>query len=217
MDSLQDSTPLLAARKPRLASWVGWAFVLGLLAYFLNKYALHYFVFTPQSYGTYYWPRISWLLPHVTAGMVAIVIGPLQFWPKMRRDYLQFHRVAGRFYVVLVLIGAAAALGLAGKIEGSPAYALGLVGLATAWVTTTLMAFVAIRRKNLFQHQQWMVRSYVVTFAFVTFRLADDVLQATHVQNEDERSKYLAWACWAVPLLVAEVVMQGRAVFQRRA
>jgi len=216
MDSPQDLASLSDGRKVGLGSWLGWAVVLGLLAYFLNKYAFHYFVVTPQSYGTYYWLRILWLLPHVAAGLLAIVIGPLQFWPKIRRDYLQFHRVAGRVYVVLVLIGAAGALGLAGKIKGSPAYALGLAGLATAWVTTTLMAFVAIRRKNLTQHKQWMVRSYVVTFAFVTFRLADDVLQAAHVQNEDVRSKYLAWACWAVPLLVAEVVMQGRAVFQKR-
>jgi hypothetical protein len=208
--------PALEGRKPAFSAWVGWAVVLGLVAYFLVKYAFHYFVFTPESYGTYFWPRFSWLLPHVAAGVLAIVIGPLQFWPRMRRDYLQAHRVAGRIYVGLVLVGAAAAVGLASKIEGSPAYSLGLVGLAVAWLTTTSLAFVAIRRKNLLQHQQWMVRSYVVTFAFVTFRLADDVLKAANIQNEDERSKYLAWACWAVPLLITEVAIQGRAVFQRR-
>ncbi len=152
-------------------------------------------------------------MPHLSAGALAILIGPMQFWPRMRRDYLQAHRIAGRVYVGMVLVGALAALGLASKIQGSPAYSTGLVGLAVAWLTTTTLAFLAIRRKNLTQHRQWMARSYVVTFAFVTFRLCDDAIRAMHLLTEDERSKILAWACWAVPLLVAEVFMQGRALF----
>ena len=31
------------------------------------------------------------------------------------------------------------------------------------------MALIAIRRRNFIQHKEWMIRSYVVTFAFVTF------------------------------------------------
>lgn len=202
------------AKKPNVLGWLGWAVVLALVLYFLRKYALHYFVFTPESYGTYFWPRISWVVPHVASGILAIVIGPLQFWPKMRRDYLQAHRIAGRVYVSVVLIGSIAAVGLATKTESGPVYALGLCGLALAWFTTTGMAFVAIRRKNLTQHKQWMVRSYVVTFAFVTFRLADDSMRAAGIMADDERSKLLAWACWAVPLLIAEVCIQGGAVFR---
>ena len=81
------------------------------------------------------------------------------------------------------------------------------------------MAVVAIRRKNLVQHKQWMVRSYVVTFAFVTFRLADDVMRAAGILSDDERARMLAWACWAcwaVPLLITEVIIQGSALFKAR-
>ena len=152
----------------------------------------------------------------MASGLIAIAIGPLQFASRIRRDYLPFHRIAGRVYVVAVLTGSIAALGLAWRIDGSPAYSLGLAGLAVAWLTTTLMAFVAIRRKNLEQHRQWMVRSYVVTFAFVTFRLSDDAMRAAHILTENERSNILAWACWALPLLVTELVLQGRAVFRPR-
>lgn len=215
--SYPDAAPGLSeARKSRVMLWLGWAVILGLGAFFLQKYAFHYFVFTPESYGTYFWPRISWVVPHVASGLLAVVIGPLQFWPKIRRDYLQFHRIAGRVYVVAVLIGSMAAFGLAAKIDNGSAYSLGLAGLAIAWLTTTTMAFVAIRRKNLEQHKQWMVRSYVVTFAFVIFRLCDDSMRAMHVLNEDERSKILAWASWAIPLLVTEAIIQGRAVFKTR-
>ena len=79
------------------------------------------------------------------------------------------------------------------------------------------MAFVAIRRKNLVQHKQWMVRSYVVTFAFVSFRLASDLLEAGHILPDHERSAVLAWGCWALPLLVTEMALQSSAIFKSRA
>lgn len=86
----------------------------------------------------------------MVCGVLAAVIGPLQFWPKMRRDYLPFHPIAGRIYVVAVLVGAIASVGMAAKVgSDDAAYAFGLIGLSLAWVTTTVMAFVAIRRKNL--------------------------------------------------------------------
>jgi len=213
-----DAPVAAAPGRPRLLRWFGWAVVLGLLVYFVADNVPRYFVLTPQSYGDYFWGKVSWLLPHVVCGLVAIVIGPLQFSARIRRDYLPFHRIAGRVYVVTVLCGAIAGLGMASSVgKDSAAYALGLTGLALAWITTTGMAFVAIRRKNIIQHKQWMVRSYVVTFAFVIFRLGSDLLRAGNVLPSHERSAMLAWACWAVPLLVAEVVMQSAAVLKPRA
>ena len=79
------------------------------------------------------------------------------------------------------------------------------------------MAFIAIRRKNVEQHKQWMIRSYVVTFAFVTFRLLNQVLGAWHVMTDDERASTLAWSCWAIPLLVTEVVIQSRSLLKAKA
>ena len=38
------------------------------------------------------------------------------------------------------------------------------------------MAFVAIRNRNIAQHRQWIIRSYVVTMGFVSFRLVEDLL-----------------------------------------
>ena len=201
-----------------LHTLVGWLLVIGSLTYFVVKNVPRYFLLTPASYGAYFWPKVNWLFPHVASGLLAVIIGPLQFWPRIRRDYLPFHRLAGRLYVILVAIGACAAFGMTASIgKDDAAYALGLSGLAVAWITTTAMAFVAIRRKNLAQHKQWMVRSYVVTFAFVDFRLVSDLLAAGNVMNQHERGALLSWACWAVPLLVAEVVIQSKEVFKRRA
>ena len=54
-----------------------------------------------------------------------------------------------------------------------------------------------------------MLRSYVVTFAFVWFRVLSSVLQASEIGTVQERIALASWFCWAVPLLVAEAVIQG--------
>src|ERR1041385_7710195 len=113
-------------RKPNVIAWLGWARVLAASAYFVIRNVPRYFLFTPESYGKYFWPKISWLFPHVAAGLLALVVGPLQFWPRMRRDYLSFHRVAGRIYVVAVLIGTIAAFGLATTMTQNIPFAIGL-------------------------------------------------------------------------------------------
>jgi len=55
-----------------------------------------------------------------------------------------------------------------------------------------------------------MIRSYVVTFAFVAFRVIVPTLSAAGVASD--RTAIAAWGCWAVPLLVTEVILQGRKI-----
>lgn len=197
--------------------WLGWLAVLGAAGYFLIARIPRYFVVTAESYGDS-WPQVRWLLPHIVGGVIATVLGPLQFWPAIRRDYLAVHRVAGRLYIVAVLGGSVASLGLSFRMSpNNAAYASGLIGLAAAWLLTTGLAFVAIRRKNLIQHKQWMIRSYVVTFAFVIFRLCDDLLSHRGLVPEHEFYTILAWACWAVPLLLAEAGPQSAEILRKRA
>ena len=55
---------------------------------------------------------------------------------------------------------------------------------------------------------------HVVTFAFVTFRLCDELMGAHKILDNDESAKLLAWGCWAIPLLATEVVLQAGAIFR---
>src|SRR6266540_4910769 len=93
-----------AANKSKPVVWFSWLVIVSLLGYFVFKNVPRYFVFTEQSYGAYFWGKASWLFPHVFCGVLAAAVGPLQFWPRMRRDYLPFHRIAGRIYVAGALI-----------------------------------------------------------------------------------------------------------------
>jgi hypothetical protein len=53
-----------------------------------------------------------------------------------------------------------------------------------------------------------MIRSYVVTLAFVFFRLFDEVAAWLGVGGPVERLEAAAWLGWAGPLLIAEPILQ---------
>jgi hypothetical protein len=122
----------------------------------------------------------------------------------------------GRVYVSGVGVSALAAFNLAARTDLGWVFGAGLTGLGTAWLATTAMAVTAVRRGLILQHREWMIRSYVATFAFVTFRVAWKALQIADVGTLQEQLAVCSWFCWAVPLLVTEVVLQGRKIFSSR-
>jgi len=110
--------------------------------------------------------------------------------------------------------GVVAAVRLALTTPLGWAYGLGLGSLAIAWIATTSMAYYAIRHRAVEVHRRWMLRSYVVTFGFVTFRLFDEWLPTAHWKPDNDRLITEGWACWALPLL-ATIVIQGVQDVQR--
>jgi uncharacterized membrane protein len=107
------------------------------------------------------------LIPHTLCGLIALLSGPIQFSSRLRRRYLGFHRVLGRTYVVSVFIGAATGVALATGRPGFPGTSM----QAAAWIVCTTAAFLTARNRQIIQHRQWMVRSYAVTFTFVSSRV----------------------------------------------
>jgi hypothetical protein len=95
-------------------------------------------------------------------------------------------------------------------------FAVGLLGLAAAWLTTTGVAFLAIKKQLYDQHKEWMIRSYVVTTGFVSFRIIFLGLTTAGVGTPPEQLAIASWTCWAFPLLITEAVLQGRKVLAAR-
>ena len=190
------------------------AAALAAIGFFLNT-ALPYLLQDGTAMARYD-SRRGWLLLHVASGAVALLIGPLQLWLGVNRRAMWLHRRLGLTYVTSVGVGAIAAFYLAAHTSLGWVFGTGITGLGIAWVVTTAMAVAAIRRGLVEQHQEWMIRSYVVTFAFVTFRVLWSILAAAHIGTLPEQLGAASWFCWALPLLITEVVLQGRRIFQRR-
>ena len=187
----------------------------GVALWFIDHNALRYSAYDPGTYGDL-WPRRFGLVPHIFGGVTAALAGLVQLWLGLTGRTGALHRGLGRVYVAAVAIGSVAAFYLALTIDPRYfAYAAGLFGLACAWLVTTSMALYSIRQRALDQHREWMIRSYVVTFAFVTFRLVEKLLLPWNIAPQMELDTFLAFACWSVPLLFAEPLIQLRKIRRR--
>ncbi len=76
--------------------------------------------------------------------------------------------------------------------------------LALLWLTTTAVAWRRIVRRDIRGHRAWMVRSFALSFAAVTLRLALPGLMAAGL-DLNVAYPMVAWLCWVPNLAAAEV------------
>jgi hypothetical protein len=188
---------------------LGLAWLVGLG--FVAGFALPYFRLSPDALGPY-WPRRAWLLLHLGGGMVALLVGPFVLRLGLVRSRMTLHRKLGVIYMASIAFSSVAALYLALHTDVGWVFGMGLTGLNVAWIATTGLALVAIKRRMIVQHREWMIRSYVVTWAFVNFRILVGILTVAGVGTLNEQLSAASWFCWAIPLLFTEVILQGRKI-----
>ncbi len=198
----------------KLINYAGWAIVLSASLYFIYNNALHYFAYNSKEFGPDFWPNFApYLMIHIVAGMVALLLGPFQFIPAIRKNYAKTHRTMGKIYLCSILIAASASLYLSiDKViitDKALTFGTGLAGLAFAWLLTSGMAYWSVRHKNFVQHREWMIRSFVVTCAFASFRLFNNMLVDDFHTDPNQTGDLMAWASWAFPLMVTEGFLQG--------
>lgn len=191
----------------RFARRIGWALVwlaLGVISveFLLTVYGKYHHP-DPGAY-TMFWSRRGWLWTHLTGGALTIVLGPLQFLTRWPRAYPRLHRWMGRIYMVGMLIAYAGATGL---IATSPApfeIRSAFAVTALAWLTTALVALIAIHRGLVWPHRRWMIRNYLVTLSPITFRILLQAQIAMELVPSPAMIATLLWLSWLLPLLIYE-------------
>jgi uncharacterized membrane protein len=156
------------------------------------------------------------IIPHVVAGVIALLSGPLQFSSRVRRRSPRFHRVLGRVYVSSVFV--AAPLGIVMSNHRHDPRAIHFV-VATAvqsvtWMLVTAAAFLTARNGYFQQHREWMVRSYAVTLTFVGTR----VLQPIPAWNRHSEAGFAMEiiVITFMAVLVPDIVLHWRELTSRR-
>ncbi|WP_231734757.1 DUF2306 domain-containing protein [Bacillus sp. FJAT-29937] len=164
-------------KKLGIAVVIIFAFVLAISA------IVRYFVLDPASTNTtlveqgmnmYDFHNQPWnivLFAHIITASLAILIGPFQFFKKLRNKRKSLHRNMGKVYLVSILISGITGIYLSFFAFGGVISKLGFFSLSTAWLVTTYLAYKNIRMKRIQEHERWMYRSYAVTFVAVTFRI----------------------------------------------
>ena len=116
-----------------------------------------------------YAPVSALMLLHGIPGAIALVLGVFQFSSRLRRRYLEVHRVMGRIYVGCVAIAAPLAIAVSVKLP-IPTLTMASVIQASGWILATATALYCVRTGKIQQHREWMMRSYPFAMVFVVVR-----------------------------------------------
>jgi len=189
------------------AKYVVFAFIGVMLAYVL-VHDESFLINRQDPEWVHIHPFRWYLLPHGIAGACALLLGPMQFWDRLRRAFAKLHRVVGRIYVGGVLI--AAPMGFyvqyfEERLGTARTFSIAAATQAVVWITTTLVALALIRQGKVEAHRRWMTRSFSVALVFLEVRV---VLGVTGLEVGGKFDETVVWACNVFALLAADIVLQ---------
>ncbi|WP_413300007.1 DUF2306 domain-containing protein [Bacillus sp. 1P10SD] len=200
----------------------GWITLFVMVFLFIAYVLIQYFIVSPKESGVVqgklatphfpYRPWIGVLYVHIVAGCTAFIIGPFQFFKKPVGKGASLHRKLGYIYVLSILFAGVAGMYLCWYATGGIISGLGFFMLDLLWLVTTGIALRMVLQKKFAAHRRWMIRSYAVTFAFVTFRLyllPFTLLLNLSIQTAIQMS---SWLCWITNLLLIELLLRRKTV-----
>jgi uncharacterized membrane protein len=111
-------------------------------------------------------------LVHIVPGLLFMLLGPLQFSSTIRARHLRWHRINGRIFIICgVVIGISAlVMSLGMPAIGGFNQAAATTLFATFFLFALCKAFWYIRRREVTQHREWMIRAFSVGLAVATIR-----------------------------------------------
>jgi len=149
---------------------------------------------------------------HIICAVLFIVLGALQFVASFRRRHPAWHRRAGRVAVVSGLVVASSALWMT-LFYALPAQdGLLLDGFrllfGSLMAVSLLLAFVAIRRRQIPRHRAWMMRAYAIGLGAGTQALILAFGEIGFGKPTVLARALLMAAAWVINLAVAEWVIR---------
>jgi hypothetical protein len=184
-----------------------WIFIFAITHHFMRG-ADHFLEMTKEALGKYF--NLRWvLIAHITAGGGALVLGPLEFWDRLRTRFIKLHRLVGVLYLLAILVssGTAMVLSFTTAYEVNWAYAFSLQVWVSVWIISTIIAYRAALQKKFVLHKEWMTRSYIVTLAFIVSGLTLKYLLSIGFGSFQDISPSLFWMGWSVPLFLYQVIL----------
>jgi hypothetical protein len=170
-------------------------------------------IITPQNQRFFADPLP--IVAHSLSGIVFLILGALQFAPRLRRPKPGWHRIFGRILVPTGLVVALSSLWMI-HAYAMPAYDGALVYTTrlvfSVWMILTIaLGSIAIYRRNYAGHGVWMTRAYAVGAGGSTqvFTAAPLFLLFPEYLNDLTRAISLG-AGWVINVVVAEWAIRRR-------
>jgi len=178
----------------------------------LNAFAFRYLTDDIAILGIY-WSRRQWLHAHIGGGIAPLLIGPILLWIGSCRQHTLVYRLILIPSVLGVAVSGMAVVYLALHTDFGFVVGIGFATAAIAWLISTILAAVAICRSMNEQHREWMIRSFVLTFSFVSFRIFLEIFNLSGRGTLVEQMTASCWLSWSVPLMISEMLLQGGKIF----
>ncbi len=202
------------------SAWIiFWTGIIGLSLYFYARTVESYANGElPENFKLGFWTSKIWFIGHVLGASAALLLGPLQFWDRIRTNYMKYHRLAGKIFVLGSLIAAVSAFRIVLMYDCVPCrISLGI--LSVLWFFFTYAAWWSIKRKNVKAHRQFMARSYTAALAFVFIRIFSLIGYNNvfpFLKDQLEQRTAAEWLCWVVPLLIVEFYLSWQPLLKSK-
>jgi uncharacterized membrane protein len=162
------------------------------------------------------------IVAHSLSGIVFLILGALQFSPRLRRPKPGWHKMLGRILIPSGLAVAFSAIWMAHfypqpKYDGALVY--GTRMLFGGWMMLTMvLGTYAIYRRDFNNHGVWMTRAYAIGAAAGTqvFTAAPLFLFFSEYMNDLTRAISLG-AGWVINFAIAEWVIHRRLQSRQKA
>lgn len=161
------------------------------------------------------YPLMSLL--HLIPGILFMLLGPLQLISNIRLRWPRVHHWCGRLFIVSGLLVGGSAVLMAWNFPVIVSHATTVANLlfGAALVAALLIAFRAIKLRDIQRHRAWMIRAYAIGLAVATMRILFGMVYVVTGTFDEAVIPSLIWFTFMLHVVVAEWIILKK--FQRGA
>lgn len=151
---------------------------------------------------------------HIVSSLVFGLLGAFQFSPGFRRKHLEWHRASGQFLVFFGLVSALSGLWLTlfyphVPTDGDYLYSI-RIAVGIAMTICVILGFTSIRKRQISNHSDWMIRAYAIGMGAGTQVLTHLPWFILVGEPTGLSRDLLMGAGWAVNILSAEWIIRRK-------
>ena len=140
---------------------------------------------------------------HVVLGAVYLALAPLQFVAPIRARAINYHRRVGRILATIGAVIGAAAVFMSVVIPIAGWWERAVVGSFGIFFLFALgKAIYHIRRQEVAQHREWMIRAFAIALAIATMRVIGTTIVAFTENRSPEFLRFVFNLTLTIALLL---------------
>lgn len=208
----------ISAKAKQYSKWL-WLILFSYFGYLMLEITLRYIPFhtdtaflqIKQQEVTTISSYIVFFYIHVYSAIFVLLAGYTQFSTSLLKRFPRLHRIIGKTYAYIVLVLAApSGIFIGYHANGGLISQIAFILLGTLWFFFTVQGIIAIRKKDILTHRNFMLRSFALALSAITLRLWKVILVYLFHPNPMDVYQIIAWLGWIPNLMLAEWLIHSK-------